>query len=61
MKTEALTYTLVTVGLAAVMALFLGMRADIEVGTVLGWATAGVLFAMAPLDYRLAWKRITGR
>jgi hypothetical protein len=61
MKTKALTYTLPTVGLAAVAWLLSGMRADIDVGTWLGWATVAVLVAMAPLDYRLAWKRILGR
>jgi hypothetical protein len=61
MKTKALTYTLPTIGLAAVAWLLSGMRADIDVGVWLGWATVAVLLAMAPLDYRLAWKRILGR
>jgi len=61
MKTKALTYTLLTGGLAAVAWLLSGIRADVDVGTWLGWATVAVLVAMAPFDYRLAWKRILGR
>ena len=38
-----------------------GIRGDIDVGAWLGWATVAVLVAMAPFDYRLAWKRILGR
>jgi hypothetical protein len=61
MKTKALTYTLLTGGLAAVAWLLSGIRADVDVGSLLGWATVAVLIAMAPFDYRLAWKRILGR
>ena len=61
MKTKALTYTLLTGGLAAVAWLLSGIRADVDVGSLLGWATVAVLVAMAPFDYRLAWKRILGR
>jgi hypothetical protein len=61
MKTKALTYTLLTGGLAAVAWLLSSMRGDIDVASWLGWATVAVLVAMAPFDYRLAWKRILGR
>jgi hypothetical protein len=61
MKTKALTYTLLTGGLAAVAWLLSGIRADIDVGSWLAWITVAVLVAMAPIDYRLAWNRITGR
>ena len=61
MKTKALTYTLLTGGLAAVAWLLSGIRTDVDVGSWLAWITVAELVAMAPFDYRLAWKRILGR
>jgi hypothetical protein len=61
MKTKVITYTLPAVGLAAAAWMLSGIRADVDVGSLLGWSTIAVLVAMAPFDYRLAWKRIVGR
>ena len=62
MKSEALTYALLAVGLAALTVLLLSLPVNVaDVDMLLGWSTIAVLLAMAPLDYRNAWKRITGR
>lgn len=62
MKTEALTTTLVAVGVAAAVILLAGMRFDLtKVDTLVAWIAAGALIAMAPISYRSAWKRAFGR
>ena len=61
MKTKVITYTLLTSGLAAVAWLLANASTDVDVGALFGWATAAGLVAMAPLDYRLAWKHIADR
>ena len=62
MKTEALTTTLIVVGLAAAVLLLAGLRFDLaKVDTLVAWASAGAIIAMAPVSYRNTWKRVTGR
>jgi len=62
MKTEALTTTLIVVGIAAAIVLLAGMRLDLtKVDTLFAWASAGALIAMAPVSYRSTWKRVFGR
>ena len=61
MKTEALTTTLIVVGIAAAVLLLAGLRIDLtKIDTLFAWASAGALIAMAPVSYRGTWKRIFG-
>lgn len=61
MKSEVLSYVIIAIIMTAVMGLGLGLTLNIEVDTVLGWATAGVLLAMAPIEYRNLFKSGAGR
>ncbi len=62
MKNEALTITLIVVGIAATFLLLAGLRFDLtKVDTLFAWASAGALIAMAPVSYRSTWKRVFGR
>lgn len=61
MKTIALTYAVIAVGLAAAMWMLRGVAFNVELDVVAGWATAGVLLAMAPLTYRSSYKNLALR
>jgi hypothetical protein len=61
MKSEALYYAVAAAVFAVALGLFVGTHADLDVGSILGWATAGVLLAMVPIEYRRAFKRNTGK
>lgn len=61
MKSEALYYAVAAAVLAVALGLLVGLHSDIDVGSILGWATAGVLLAMVPIEYRRAFKRNASR
>lgn len=61
MKSETLTYAIAAAILATVIGLVLGSAVNVDAGAVLGWATAGVLLAMAPMNYRKFFKSMIGR
>lgn len=58
MKTEALTTTLIAVGLAGAVLLLSGLRFDLsKVDTLIAWVAAGALIGMLPISYRMVSKR----
>lgn len=61
MKTKALTYTVIALGLAAAMWMLKGVTFAVEVDALFGWVTAGVLLAMVPLTYRGSDKSLAVR
>lgn len=61
MKSETLTYAIAAAVFAAVMGLVIGAASFVDAGAVIGWATAGVLLAMAPVEYRKFFRGIFGR
>lgn len=61
MKTEALNYAIAAAVFAVGLKLVMGIHADVDVGSILGWATVGVLLAMALMDYRRLSKRISSK
>lgn len=61
MKTKALTYSVIAAGIAAAMWMLKGVTFNVELDVLAGWATAGVLLAMAPLTYRSSYKNLAVR
>lgn len=59
MKTEALTTTLIALGMALWAVLVAGLRIDLtKIDTLVAWAAAGALVAMAPVAYSGVWKKL---
>jgi hypothetical protein len=61
MKTEALSYALITVAIAGAVGLLVAAVANYGVGSVIGWAAAGVLLAMTAIESRRVGKSLLGR
>ena len=60
MKTEAISYAIITVVVAGALGLLVSLSVNGEATGLVGWATAGVLLAMAATGSRRFGKSLLG-
>ncbi len=60
MKTEAISYALITVVVAGALGLLVSLAVNGAADSMVGWAVAGVLLAMTAIEGRRFGKRLLG-
>lgn len=61
MKSKIITIAALTGTLAAVTALVLSVRPPVNAESIVGYASVLALLGVASLEYRINWKRLSGR
>jgi hypothetical protein len=60
MKTEAISYALITVVIAGAFGLLVALAINGEASSLVGWAVAGILLAMTAIESRKIGKDLLG-
>ena len=61
MKSKVITIAALTGTIAAVTALVLSVRPPVNAESIVGYASVLALLGVSALEYRINWKRLSGR